>query len=64
MYLCLLCSGAHQKTIESTVVTVDTTEADQQWIDTLEQRGNDKVNDDLEYKLDVEDKVSTVIRYQ
>mmetsp|Transcript_27724 Transcript_27724/g.38560 ORF Transcript_27724/g.38560 Transcript_27724/m.38560 type:complete len:379 (-) Transcript_27724:271-1407(-) len=56
VYLCLLCSGAHQKTIGSTVVTVDTTEADEQWIETLEQRGNDKVNDDLEYKLETSDK--------
>eukprot|EP00472_Partenskyella_glossopodia_P000321 CAMPEP_0197543346 /NCGR_PEP_ID=MMETSP1318-20131121/68190_1 /TAXON_ID=552666 /ORGANISM="Partenskyella glossopodia, Strain RCC365" /LENGTH=366 /DNA_ID=CAMNT_0043102675 /DNA_START=154 /DNA_END=1254 /DNA_ORIENTATION=- len=56
VYLCLLCSGAHSKTLGSTIVTVDTTEVDEQWIDTLEQRGNDKVNDNLEYKLETRDK--------
>jgi len=56
VYLCLLCSGAHTKTLGSTVVTVDTTEVDEQWIETLNQRGNDKVNDDLEYKLETRDK--------
>jgi len=56
VYLCLLCSGAHSKTLGSTVVTVDTTEVDEQWVETLEQRGNDKVNDELEYKLETRDK--------
>eukprot|EP00466_Bigelowiella_natans_P011977 jgi/Bigna1/90802/estExt_fgenesh1_pg.C_790092 len=56
VYLCLLCSGAHEKVLGTTIVTVDTTEVDEQWITTLEQRGNAKVNDDLEYKLETSDK--------
>eukprot|EP00466_Bigelowiella_natans_P017512 jgi/Bigna1/136349/aug1.33_g11057 len=56
VYLCLLCSGAHQKVLGTTIVTIDTTEVDDQWITTLEQRGNSKVNDDLEDKLETIEK--------
>eukprot|EP00468_Gymnochlora_sp_CCMP2014_P002499 CAMPEP_0167760512 /NCGR_PEP_ID=MMETSP0110_2-20121227/11630_1 /TAXON_ID=629695 /ORGANISM="Gymnochlora sp., Strain CCMP2014" /LENGTH=381 /DNA_ID=CAMNT_0007647037 /DNA_START=59 /DNA_END=1204 /DNA_ORIENTATION=- len=56
VYLCLLCSGAHEKVLASTIVTVDTTRVDKQWLETLQQRGNAKVNKDLEYKLEARDK--------
>ncbi len=56
VYLCLLCSGAHEKKLSSKIVTVDTTEVEPAWVDILNQRGNDTVNQDLEDALETRDK--------